>query len=186
MHSVFPDVAVNIDFADLRRQADSRASLSDKIQFALEFYPCEVLFIHRDTESRSIDDRQEEIAKALKLVEHEIPQHIVSVIPMRMTEAWFLHDEDSIRLAAGNPNGKNKLNLPPVENVHRITNPKKLLEESLIKASGLNKRRLKSFKPRKQMHRLAEVIEDFSVLRSQQSFRLVENQLKTLRANIII
>lgn len=52
--------------------------------------------------------RRTEIVNALPA---ETTRHI-PVIPVRMTEAWLLGHELSIRSAAGNPNGSENLELP--------------------------------------------------------------------------
>ncbi len=75
------------------------------------------------------------------------------VVPIRMTEACLLLDEQEIRQVAGNPNGKVPLRLPAVRKVESIPDPKALLRETLCRASGLNGRRLDKFKQRFPHHR---------------------------------
>ena len=177
LRELFPTYAINIEFADLRGQISSRSPLEERINVALDLYPCNLLFIHRDSEGRPINEREAEIENAIRRSRHPDFSY-VAVIPVRMTEAWFLHSEGAIRIAAGNPNGRAVLELPNARNLHEIADPKARLEELLRTATGLNRRRLRSFHPRKQMHRLAEIIEDYSVLRNQEAFQLVENQVK--------
>jgi hypothetical protein len=55
-----------------------------------------------------------------------------------MTEAWLLIDERPIRLAAGNPNGTQNLDLPDIRTLEDIPNPKHVLRGALLAATGLN------------------------------------------------
>jgi len=82
----------------------------DRLKTALDLYPCDVLFVHRDAESQPSDLRRAQIADALRwtLVRH------IPVVPVRMMEAWLLIDESAIRSAAGNPNGTENLSLPDI------------------------------------------------------------------------
>jgi len=90
-----------------------------------------------------------------------------------MTEAWFLFDQDAIRSAAGNPRGRNDLNLPTHAEAARRADPKEILEEALVAASESSGRRLAEFRrdlaARKKM--VSEKIENFSPLMVHDSFR---------------
>ena len=102
---------IQSQWADLRRLRQPPDELSDRIRVALEFYPCDLLFIHRDAEKASYAERAGEIRNALtKIAEGDLPPNVY-VIPVRMTEAWLLFDESAIRFAAGNRNGQNALHL---------------------------------------------------------------------------
>ena len=89
-------------------------SLSGKIRAAMDLYPCELLFIHRDCETQTVADRQNEIANAVEEAFGDSDSHVpvVCVVPCRMTEAWLLISEDAIRIASGNPNGRARLAMP--------------------------------------------------------------------------
>ncbi|MFM7266049.1 MAG: hypothetical protein ACKOZW_10775, partial [Cyanobium sp.] len=99
--------------------AIATGSLSEKVRKALELYPCELLFIHRDAEKQSRPQRLQEIHAATA----SLPPNPVPVIPVHMTEAWLLISEAALRAAACNRNGKAKLELPPLRYrcVHAIT-----------------------------------------------------------------
>ena len=58
--------------------------LQERISAALDLYPCHVLFVHRDAERDEPTNRQQEIERAWHIVERE--QHLVTVVPVRMTE----------------------------------------------------------------------------------------------------
>lgn len=177
-----PDWQIEINYADLSRMP-KKANLSMRLKGACNLFPCDVLFIHRDAEKMTYADRVQEIAEAYQTSGLEVPY--IEVVPIRMTEAWMMHDEKAIRLAADNPSGKVTLSLPAPARVHRIPDPKADLEKELVKASELNKRRLKKFKPRQRMHRLAELIEDFTPLREQESFQNLERKIIELREVLI-
>lgn len=93
-----------------------------------------------------------------------------------MTEAWFLIDEPSIRLAAGNPRGSQQLNLPSIRLLEQIADPKASLQECLRRASGYNGRRLAGFDIRQAYHRHASSIKNFAPLRALESFSNFEQE----------
>ncbi|MEO6423578.1 MAG: hypothetical protein ABIR84_13140 [Candidatus Nitrotoga sp.] len=144
-----------------------------RAESAIKYYECDILFVHRDAESLLMKSRIEEIKNQLvKLDKPYIP-----VVPIRMTEAWLLVDEQAIRSAASNPNGKVKLNLPEVNNLEGLSDPKNVLFESLKLASELPPGRLRKFRPETCRHRVAELISDFSQLRNLSAFVQFENSL---------
>ena len=69
-----------------------RRRLEDKIYWSLEFYPCDLLFVHRDAERESRENRVNEITTAIQRVGISVPPRIC-VVPVRMQEAWSLFDE---------------------------------------------------------------------------------------------
>jgi len=100
-----------------------------------------------------------------------------------MTEAWLLFDEPSIRQAAGNPNGKSPLNLPDLNKIELILDPKRHLSITLRKASGLSGRRLKTFNLSGAQIRITDIIEDFSPLRNLRAFQRLEEDISMLKRN---
>lgn len=179
----FPECPINVNFADLRQVLQGKESLSDKICLAIELFPCRVLIIHRDTENKTYEFRKQEIEKAIEkaICNDKIPE-VVLVIPSKMSEAWMLIDANAIRNAAGNPNGKVQLNLPELNKLERISDPKSELLKLLKTATELTPRRLKKFNSHSAILRLAECIEDFSALRSLESFRCLERDIDELRS----
>jgi len=97
-----------------------------------------------------------------------------------MQEAWLLFNEHAIRAASGNPNGRILLNLPSLQEVEDIPDPKRVLHSLLKHASELHGRRLKDFNPSKQAHRVSEQIDDFHPLRQLSAFQVLENELSDL------
>ena len=154
--------------------------LQDKIAIALDLFPCDILFVHRDAESdeKPIEIRTKEIRKAEKLVKKSLPP-IVCVIPIKMIESWLLFNEDAIREVVGNPHGKKELNLPKISEIEKIADPKERLEKLLIDASFPRKRGKKINIPPNYCVRVAEMIDDFAPLRNLSAFQELEEELKS-------
>ncbi len=150
--------------------------LAGRLAAALETYPCELLFVHRDAERDPREVRVTEIEEAVHTLPS--PPPAVCVVPVRMTEAWLLIDEQALREAASNPNGQVDLPLPATKKLESLPDPKQLLRELLEKASGLNKRRLKRFRWSRARQRQAELIEDYSPLDRLPAFRSFRAELK--------
>ncbi len=173
---------VQPEWADLRRLPRPPQSLSDRILWAIDLFPCDLLFVHRDAEREDPESRYKEIRNALrKAAEQGFQAPAVCVVPVRMTEAWLLFDEPAIRLAAGNPNGKTPLNIPGLSIVEQITDPKVVLFEVLRKASGLAGRRLKKFNMAESRIRITELVSDFSPLRKLSAFQKLEKDVSALK-----
>ena len=163
-----PLVAVQPEWADLRSLRKRPESFAERIRIALDLYPCDLLFIHRDVEGQEPALRLAEIQQAVE--DAAIATPIVPVVPIRMTEAWLLFDEPSVRRAAGNPQGRMTLELP-AKHAETIVDPKSLLYHALKKASGLAGRRLRRFRTGDAVHRVAEYIDDFSPLQELAAFQ---------------
>jgi hypothetical protein len=95
-----------------------------------------------------------------------------------MTEAWLLFDEMAIRHAAGNRRGQQRVDLPVLARMEDLPNPKQLLYECLQSASGQSGRRLKQFRVAVHARRVADLIDDFSPLRTLSSFALLEQDIR--------
>jgi hypothetical protein len=138
-----------------------------------------VLFVHRDAEAQPADLRREEISNTLlwAAVRH------IPVVPVRMTEAWLLADEHAIRSAAGNPNGMENLNLPELLRLEALPDPKQVLYEALITASGLNARRRARLPVHQRVHLIPNYIDDYSVLNVLDAFRRLQEDIRMLVEN---
>src|SRR5579872_4460722 len=106
------DYAIQPAWADLRYLPQRPRTLADRIRYSIDLYPCDLLFVHRDAEREPPANRRSEIQSAKDLVTECNAVPSICVIPVRMQEAWLLIDEQAIRRAAGNPNGKQPLILP--------------------------------------------------------------------------
>jgi len=169
------DVPVQGHYADLRLLRKAPGALSERIRAAVELYPCDLLFVHRDSDAASPQQRKQEIQAAYEESGLSSPG-MVMVIPVRMTEAWLLLDEEAIRGAAGNPNGKEPLDLPQAPD--QIPNPKEVLGELLKQASGLPGRRRKSFRPERCIWQIPGRMKEFAILRRLAAFVDFETELE--------
>jgi hypothetical protein len=153
-------------------------SLDDKIRQTLYRYPCRLLFVHRDAETEPRQKRIGEIETAISKISEQLPvPPSICVVPIRMQETWLLIDEVAIRMAANNPRGRVKLHLPAINELEKHSSPKKKLHDLLRDASELGSHRLRKFNPHQQAHRIAEFIEDFSILRQLSAFQALESDV---------
>lgn len=102
----------------------------------------------------------------------------VCVVPVRMSEAWLLFDEKSIRQAAENSRGTVWLDLPPLRRVEGIRDPKTVLSKLVEKASELKGRSLDKLMRRVRPRTVADFIEDFGPLRQLPAFRAFEDDIR--------
>jgi Domain of unknown function (DUF4276) len=149
--------------------------LSTRLPRAMELYPCNLLFVHRDAEGATVEAREQEIRRAATSLRNP-PSH-VCVIPVRMTESWLLLDEEAIRTAAGNPRGTSHLQLPMAKAIEKLADPKARLFEALIAAADRSGRRKRQFRPEAARHRVAELM-DRAKLRLLPSFGHSELQVR--------
>lgn len=171
-------------WADLGQVPDVGRGLADRLRAALELYPVDVVFIHRDAETEALTTRIDEIQAAVASMGQSVPH--VCVVPVRMTEAWLLHDEAAIRSVAGNPNGRAKLPIPPVKRLEELADPKSILREALLVASessGFRRRKMhRDFGAMRR--RVAERINDYSPLRVLEAFARFERDLRQTLASM--
>lgn len=164
-------------WADLRGQAHA-TTLVERIRLALDLYPCNLLFIHRDSETQPHTQREAEIATALAELAAEALPPSVRLVPVRMQETWLLISEAAIRDAAGNPRGRTPLYVPRLATLEALPNPKAVLHLALRTATELSARRLQNFNPEARAFQIGECIGDFTPLRHLAAFRRFENELQ--------
>jgi hypothetical protein len=169
------------EWADLRRLRHPPKTLASRIEWSLDLYPCDILFVHRDAEiradRRSYQQRKNEIIDALANINlAQIPS--ICVVPVRMMEAWLLINEAALRRAAGNPNGATPLNIPNTAHLEEIPDPKEVLYTLLRVASELRGRRLRRFEEERSAGLVAEYIDDFAQLRRLPAFRALEADIE--------
>jgi len=158
--------------------------LRERLAAAVRHHPCDVLFVHRDAEREPKAKRLEEIRAAATAV--GVPA-FVPVVPVRMTEAWLLIDEQAIRRAAGNPHGEASLSLPKVARLEGMPDPKGTLRTCLIEASEKTGRRLQQFERDlpERVQRVAELISDFSPLRQLPAFQDFEQEARRVLTELL-
>jgi hypothetical protein len=164
------DFLPRVELADLRPYAPGH-SLRAKINAARQFYPCELLLIHRDAENQPSNIRFEEIrAAAGNLV-------YVPIVPVKMSESWLLTDERAIRIASGNPNGSMQLDMPRLNQIEGLRDPKIRLHELLTSACGRSGRHLRNFRPDERKKLVADNIADFTLLNNLPSYAKFRSDL---------
>ncbi len=174
--------AIQPAWADLRRLPNPPKSLHERIRTSIDLYPCDLLFVHRDAEKEPLGKRVSEIQNAVtKLGPSQAVPPAVCVVPVRMQEAWLLFDEAAIRRAAGNPSGRQSMQLPKFSAIESLPDPKSRLHALLRQASGLAGRRLDRFSVSYAAQRVADLIDDFSPLRVLTAFQHLDKEL----ANVI-
>lgn len=171
-------------WADLRSLPKALPTLEIKIRAAIELFPCDLLFVHRDAEREPRANRVHEIRAAIQRISTDFfaGRPYACVVPVRMTEAWLLFDEAAIRQAAGNPSGDTPLNLPSLSRVEDLPDPKAVLNEALLRATEKPARRLRKFRTGQAVQRVAELIHDFAPLRRTTAFQALEQDLKDVLA----
>src|SRR5690606_21542965 len=122
-------------WANPASMTDRSRVVSRRLSEVQKYYPCDLAFVHRDRDNSTVEHRIAEIVQAAHDSGYLTP--IVCVIPVRMTEAWFLFDEPAIRRAAGNPRSGVPLDLPTHDTVQRRADPKQIIERALVVASEL-------------------------------------------------
>ena len=147
--------------------------LNSRVRAALNNFPCDLLFVHRDAEMMSREQRIAEINNVM----HERATPFVSLVPIRMTEAWLFSDEQAIRFAAGNAAGHQKLNLPRRDKWEDLPDPEAVLLDALRVASGRTGRALDKFNPQKARHLITPRSESFELLRGISAFDQFEEDL---------
>lgn len=167
---------IEAQWADLRRLPMPSRRLDERLIRSLEIYPCDLLLVHRDAEMDSLENRRQEIARALRRA--RVREPAVAVVPVRMLEAWLLFDEPALRRAAGNPNGRIRLDLPALDRIEALPDAKAVLREALQAASGLRGRRRRRLGLSQRAYRISQLIDDFSPLLSLPAFATFSDDLR--------
>ncbi len=170
------DLPLVQQWADPQRFPKNSRKLQDRIPWAIDIYPCDILFIHRDAEKETFEQRQIEIEEVVEKC--KLSFSTVCVVPVRMTEAWLLFSELALRRASGNPNGKTPLYIPNISQVEEIPDPKEILYTQLRTASELSGRRLNRFNERYAANLVVSFIEDFFPLLGVPSFKSLNKDVR--------
>lgn len=163
-------------FSDVVFSSPKGHTLGERIAKTIEQYSCDLLFIHRDAEKQPAIKRLEEIELSL---DAELRQKAVAIVPVRMTEAWLLCDEDAIRSAVGNTNGASELALPVIGKIESCE-AKNVLDAALTAAVDHNARRRRKFYPQDYRYRVAELCTSRDKLLRLGSYKSFEDRLKSV------
>ncbi|AMR27603.1 hypothetical protein A0257_11185 [Hymenobacter psoromatis] len=175
---------LDAQWADLRGLPQASTELADRIRLAVELYPCDLLLIHRDSESQPYAKRETEITAALGELSASALPVSARLVPVRMQETWLLVDEQAIRVAAGNPKGRVALAIPRIGTLETLPNPKVILHTALRAASELSARRLHRFNPEARAFQVGDSITDFTPLRQLPSFQRFSVELRQALAAV--
>jgi len=171
-------IPIESEWADLSRVPKKPKRLVEKIKVSYELYPCDLLFVHRDSDGQPIINRRNEIEQAVIEAFNKKNPFYVCVIPVREQEAWLLFDENAIRRASGNPYGKVRLDLPKLNSIERIADPKILLNNLIKEASELPGRHLRRLNLSHSVSQISQNINDFTPLRKLKAFQSLENNIQ--------
>jgi len=97
-----------------------------------------------------------------------------------MQEAWLLFDEEILRRAAGNPYGRIALKLPTLAKLEQLPDPKSILYDLLREAGELHGRRKKQMPLNKHARRVAELANDFKLLRALPAFQALKREIQRI------
>ena len=177
-------VEVRITTPDLRKLPKPPGlRVADRLRTVLELgISPDIIFVHRDAEKQDPSWRYKEVQDAVSQTRPGLPA--VAVVPVRMTEAWLLIDEDQIRHVAGRPRSTVDLDLPPISKVEAESDPKKLLRDALNIASGLQGRKLIRFQHQFNNNRrtLLQRLDVEGPVRNLQSWKALESSLDRIVA----
>ncbi len=175
----YPQLGIQAQWADFSRLHSPPAlnKLDERIRKANYLYPCDYLFVHRDAEKQSWQERYDEITATFNQFAN---LKMLCIIPVRMTEAWLLFSEQAIRKAAGNPLGSHKLSLPALRQIESTPNPKQVLQSLLREASGRKGRNLQKFNVSQAVQLVADFTVDFNQLRNLEAFNRFEESVRML------
>lgn len=127
-------------------------SVEEKLRTILRLEPAaNLIFIHRDADSRDAQPRQVEIAQAVNAC--KLDKVWVAIVPVQETEAWLLLDELAIKQVTGKPNSQVNLHLPSAATVETMADPKAVLQQAIITSSGATGRRLERLRSDFALHR---------------------------------
>ena len=130
-----------------------------------------LIFVHRDSEKLKLEERLEEFTAVDR-------QHVVPVVPVRMSESWLLFHGPAIAEAAGVKSSS--VAVPSIVQIENITDPKGHLDDLLLQAAGPpTGRRGRIFRrsiPERRVS-VAQYIADYSPLENLPAFRSFQDAL---------
>ena len=174
------EYAIQSEWADLGRiSRRKRRRLDNKIYWSIELYPCDLYLFTGTLKESHVKTVSTEITTAIQRIVTPVPPTIC-VVPVRMQEAWLLFDETAINQAAGNSSNRQSLNLPSINRLENLSDPKVQLYNRLKQASNLRGRRLRNFPVSQYARRVTQFIQDFSPLRRLSAFAALESELQQI------
>ena len=180
LDDLYPKQPNKGQYADFRKLPNppKAGDFVGKVKFAKNYYPFDLLFVHRDAENSSFDTIEQREGEIKKSLADDDIDKIICIIPIRMMETWLLFNADAIKKAAGNRNFSEPIILPKLKYLENEPQAKQKLHDILKQASGLKGRQLKKFNVDRAVHLVAENIDNFNDLRGLSAFSAFESKLK--------
>ena len=180
LNDLLPYLPVQGNYADFSalKNPPPIGKLDQRIETAITLYPCDIIFVHRDSETQAVEIRETEIRSFWEKTDHGLHLTMIPLIPVRMTEAWLLIDTNAIKIAAGNRNFREDLALPRFNRLEDEPDPKMYLFNLIRRASDLRGRSLDKLRVHSTTHIVAETIRDYSPLRNLSAFQHFEGLVK--------
>lgn len=173
---------------DLSRVPDKVGhSVDEKIRWVLQNEATvNLVLIHRDADRAGYVNRWTEIQQACAGIAN-MPIW-VPVIPVKALETWVLVDEPAIRRAADNPNGRGPLNMPALNGIENMADPKDALYELIRVASETTGRRRKKLNHSLARRRsnLVRAIDIDGHIGALSSWRTFVNELNTAVGKLFV
>ena len=167
---------------------DYKGAVVDCLRQVLdEEAPVDVIFVHRDSDSRSDRAPRNEIAGAVQTLGDGLTAEVVPVVPIQELEAWILLDEAAIRTVVGKPSKRNPLAVPRPNRIEHTASPKEVLQRALLDASNTTGRRHKEERRRFPDRRrtLLERIDIDGPIRELSAWQSLERDIEEAAANLL-
>jgi predicted secreted acid phosphatase len=187
LDNLYPKIVFSGSYGDIRG-LPSKTDLGDikaRVAKAELYYPFDILFYHRDAESRSLDSIAIRKNEVMNQLSEKQKSKTICVVPVKMMETWLLINKEAIKKAAGNRNYRGEVELPSLNRLENETNPKDKLHKILRDASGRNQRALKKFDVSEAVQLVGDNISDFAPLRQLIAFQEFEKDVTTLLTPLI-
>ena len=175
-----PIVPAQVDKSLLLKQPKQShlSYLGWRIQQCLKSYPCELLFVHRDSDTFNREDRVTEIQAAHKEAIQNAGQPFACAVPVQKLEAWLMADPKAICALCRNPDAQKKFAFLKLHELEGEAHAKQKLNELLFEVSELNKKKFARSGIIPEL--IIEYIDDFSPLLKLPAFAALDSELAAL------
>src|SRR5579884_1436042 len=97
----------------------AKGDINGRMRRAIDLYPCEILFVHRDADSEDDAPRHEEIRRATAHLDPASTPPVIAVVPIQAIEAWLMFHADAL-FHAVRKRARVTLDLPALRTVQSI------------------------------------------------------------------
>lgn len=129
-------VEVQTSFFPLRPRSRGRNAVAEAVRAVGDAF--DILFMHADGKGQPVEAVRRHIDPIREFLANEAAAgpRCIAVVPVHETEAWALADGDAIRDVLGTTRTDVDLGLPPLPEIERLPDPKRLLDEICARARG--------------------------------------------------